>query len=221
MLEKDILWLIDWYQCYGLHRRKKNGLVVVGIDNPGWGLQVDLSDTPFQNQPFERIFIDHSDTDWISCKIANNLFDCCGGPFHLERMLKTFREWIESVQPLYELQDCNSHNIPYQDEFINKRYINWLVNWYNGNSDGDWEHHFGISLITTALSTWEIQFSLSDTVLDNHCFESIRDKRSNTDWVRCEVNNHIFYGYGGLFNLPEILHCLISWANPIIAGTIA
>ncbi len=223
ILEKDILWLIDWYQFYCCNNPElESQFVIVGIDNPGWGLKVNLSNTPYKDESFEPIFEDRSEIDWRSYEIKNNIFSCAGGPFYLPDMLKTFRTWIQATQTSDGLKDRLA-NKPLTDRaqaFINDKPMTWLTNWFFEHCDGDWEHHHIICLRIMANATWEVQFSLSETVLDGQNFETVDLKRSDTDWVQCEVISHRFYGYGGLFNLPEILHCLIFWANPIIAGTI-
>ncbi len=104
-------------------------------------------------------------------------------------------------------------SISYWNEICERAVYELVVDWYDSNIDGDWEHHNLVCINTTAHSTWEVKLSVTDTALDDHVFDKIEINRSSTDWIRCEVVRHQFYGYGGLLNLPEILHTLITWAK--------
>ena len=78
----------DWEHLYG---------VKIGtIDNPGWGVDIDLLDTPLQDKPFQKIQVDNGDDDWIVCLVKDNIFTGAGDPNKLEIILKTFRDWVES-----------------------------------------------------------------------------------------------------------------------------
>ena len=78
----------DWEHLYG---------VKIGtIDNPGWGVDIDLLDTLLQDKPFQKIQVDNGDDDWIVCLVKDNIFTGAGDPNKLEIILKTFRDWVES-----------------------------------------------------------------------------------------------------------------------------
>jgi hypothetical protein len=81
----------DWEHGYG---------VSIGtLDNPGWGVSINLKDTSLEGKPFTEIHRIEHETDWISCRIKDGNFEGHGGPFMLEEILKIFLAWAEESQP--------------------------------------------------------------------------------------------------------------------------
>ena len=77
----------DWEHTFGI----KLGT----LDNPGWLLYIDVSDTDLADKPFEPILRGDSEDDasWLHCKVANGKFEAAGGSHDLQEMLETFLRW--------------------------------------------------------------------------------------------------------------------------------
>ena len=80
----------DWEHCYG---------VKIGtLDNPGWSVTIELTDTELADRPFTEIQQLEHETDWILCGIRDGKFEGRGGPFMLEEILKVFLAWMMDAQ---------------------------------------------------------------------------------------------------------------------------
>lgn len=88
--------LQHWYaaQCDG-EWEHAHGIEIVTLDNPGWLLRVDLTDTDLQHKPFTAIHRGNSenDIDWLHCKVDAGQFEAAGGTPNLPEMLETFLTW--------------------------------------------------------------------------------------------------------------------------------
>lgn len=90
-----------------------------------------------------------------------------------------------------------------------------LQQWYHHHCNGDWEHQSGIKIDTLDNPGWSITINLEDTEFENQVFESISIDRSEEDWIVCRLNEKakIFEGFGGPFNLIELLSIVLNWAD--------
>jgi Immunity protein 53 len=78
----------DWEHTYGVS--------ITNIDNPGWALKVELTDTYLYDVEFQTIKIQReNDDDWVFCKAESGEFDACGGPKNLNEILTIFLNWAE------------------------------------------------------------------------------------------------------------------------------
>lgn len=100
MTDDNLLWLIRWYngQCDD-DWEHGNGIKIGTIDNPGWYLKVSLDETELQDKRFQKIKIDRTEHDWVSCFIENGMFNGFGGPSNLPEILRIFRNWGEMNDP--------------------------------------------------------------------------------------------------------------------------
>ena len=78
----------DWEHCYGIK--------IGNIDNPGWMVDIEFSETNLEDKVFKKIDFVHSDTDWYFCKVENNIFKGRGDSNKLTKILETFKNWVES-----------------------------------------------------------------------------------------------------------------------------
>ena len=102
-------WLTQWYlaQCdedweHGF------GITVETLDNPGWSLTVDLTDTPLAAQSFAPIFHNVSPTQaiqgldgdlrWWIAKVEKKQFKAYGGPRNLPDLIAVFRAWATEAR---------------------------------------------------------------------------------------------------------------------------
>jgi hypothetical protein len=98
----DLAWLSDWYlsQCDG-DWEHQNGVEIRTIDNPGWSLKIDLSETSLKDVPFIPIAVGDMESNddplvrWYICRVREGRFEAFGGPLDLELILRIFRDWVE------------------------------------------------------------------------------------------------------------------------------
>jgi len=99
MPENDLTqWLQHWYekQCNG-EREHTYGIAIKTLDNPGWGVEIDLRLTRYSDLSERTVVSDTSDGDWMTCRIRDQKFEGFGDPQKLEVILRTFRGWIEGA----------------------------------------------------------------------------------------------------------------------------
>lgn len=68
----------------------------------------------------------------------------------------------------------------------------WLIEWYDSQCDGDWEHENGIQINTLDNPGWVLKVGLNETELQNKTFKKIKIDRSDTDWLCCFVEDNIY-----------------------------
>ena len=85
----------DWEHSYGVK--------IDTLDNPGWSLTVDLTDTALSGKPFaEKTYgtgpnAPTSGNEWLHCKVENEQFLATGGPTKLGVMITIFLAWASRV----------------------------------------------------------------------------------------------------------------------------
>ncbi len=95
-MSNDILkWLQQWYHsnCDGEWEHDW-GVTVETLDNPGWSVFIDLSETRMEGVEFQETKIDRSEHDWIYCRVEEGKFKGAGGPFNLIELLEVFQTWV-------------------------------------------------------------------------------------------------------------------------------
>jgi hypothetical protein len=95
---------------------------------------------------------------------------------------------------------------------MNNNNLFWLLEWYYNQCDGDWEHGNGVKIGTLDNPGWYLKVSLNETEIQNKNFQVIDITRSENDWIYCSIEEKTFKGFGGPFNLPEILQIFQNWA---------
>ncbi|WP_207858275.1 immunity 53 family protein [Lucifera butyrica] len=68
----NLKWLEAWYKnnCNGSWEHSY-GIRIDTLDNPGWGIRIDLVDTELKNKFFESLKIERSKDDWVHCKVSD------------------------------------------------------------------------------------------------------------------------------------------------------
>lgn len=89
----------------------------------------------------------------------------------------------------------------------------WLLEWYHSHCDGDWEHCYGIKMGTLDNPGWHLKISIEETELENKNFQVVDIERAENDWVYCSVKAGLFEGFGGPFNLPELIQIFKNWVE--------
>ena len=92
--------------------------------------------------------------------------------------------------------------------------MKWLQSFYLSQCNGDWEHGYGIRIVTLDNPGWSVEIHLEGTSLDGLPFDEIDQSfRSDHDWVICSVAERVFTGCGGPCNLEEILTIFRTWVE--------
>jgi hypothetical protein len=94
-LDRLQIWYVsqcdgDWEHSYGVS--------IENIDNPGWKVTVQLTDTGLQDVQFQALSIERSAMDWIHCAVTDMNFQGRGGPHNLVEILGVFLDWAERYQ---------------------------------------------------------------------------------------------------------------------------
>lgn len=91
--------------------------------------------------------------------------------------------------------------------------IDELQLWFSAQCDGDWEHSYGVSIGTLDNPGWFVRIDLSDTLLEDEVFPPFESSPSESRWIRCEVKDLQFQGFGDETRLLEIVQRFIDWAK--------
>lgn len=89
------LWLQQWYhaQCDG-EWEFREGIKILSVSNPGWSVEINVSDTILENINIPLKSVKNSDSDWYGYFVDDALFVGSGDPDKLELILKIFRGLI-------------------------------------------------------------------------------------------------------------------------------
>ncbi len=95
----------EWYksQCDG-DWEHMYGVKIETLDNPGWHVIIDLTNTGWEAAPFPHLEhgigkdAEPEGCDWIICNRIDNIFHGYGGPDKLEEILNHFLEWVTTPQ---------------------------------------------------------------------------------------------------------------------------
>jgi hypothetical protein len=72
------------------------GIKINTLDNPGWSIAIDLTETNLQNYLFDSVNVDASDSDWYHCWVEKNQFTGRGDPSKLSKLIGIFIDWAKS-----------------------------------------------------------------------------------------------------------------------------
>jgi Immunity protein 53 len=83
--------LQDWYvsECNG-DWEHSCGITIETLDNPGWLLSVDLTDTSLESASLAPTKSNISDSDWTRVEITEGRFKGTGGATNLEQLIELF-----------------------------------------------------------------------------------------------------------------------------------
>ncbi|WP_405400891.1 immunity 53 family protein [Maribacter sp. Asnod2-G09] len=96
----DILdWIQDWFKdnCDGDWEHGEV-IQITNIDNPGWEVEIDISNTSIASMNLDWILNETSKQDWYGVKIANQKFTAAGDPDKLKFLLNLFKEMIDKIE---------------------------------------------------------------------------------------------------------------------------
>ena len=87
----------DWEHGYGMS--------INTIDNPGWTIKINLSDTCLQDLKYDKQ-IDNGTFDWLFIKVADKTLEAVGDPSKLSIFLTIFLDEI--------IPNCADQNFEYE-----------------------------------------------------------------------------------------------------------
>ncbi|WP_444888917.1 immunity 53 family protein [Microbulbifer sp. JMSA008] len=85
----------DWEHTYGIE--------IGTLDNPGWFLKVDITDTDIEEKEYEGFSYgvgddaEASGNDWIIKKLEGGKFVGYGGAHKLSELIKLFLKWVKNA----------------------------------------------------------------------------------------------------------------------------
>ncbi len=92
--EDRLGWLQEWYHsnCNG-DWEHFYGIKIDTLDNPGWSLTIDLTETMIENKSFDNFYVERAEDDWIFCRIENQKFKVSCSSLNLLEAIDIFRNW--------------------------------------------------------------------------------------------------------------------------------
>lgn len=92
-----ISWLALWFSshCNG-DWEHENQIKIETIDNPGWSVTIDLSNTDLDHLDIELQTSDLGDSDWFLYRVKEKKFFGAGDLSKLLFLLNKFKELVES-----------------------------------------------------------------------------------------------------------------------------
>lgn len=92
-------WIQHWFKenCDG-DWEQGEGIQITILDNPGWEIEIDISNTSIANINIEWILNENSAQDWYGVKIENQKFNASGDAGKLKFLLELFKEMIEKIE---------------------------------------------------------------------------------------------------------------------------
>lgn len=92
-------WIQNWFKdnCDG-EWEKSEVIQITTIDNPGWEVEIDISNTSIANTTINWILNENDKQDWYGVKIEDQKFTAAGDPEKLIFLLGLFKEMIEKIE---------------------------------------------------------------------------------------------------------------------------
>jgi hypothetical protein len=89
-----LTWLQRWYwrHCDG-DWEHGYGLTIEAMDNPGWSLRIELTETELEAVAFESVEMHRSEYDWFDCSVVDKVYQGYCGAQNLAELISVFRAW--------------------------------------------------------------------------------------------------------------------------------
>lgn len=90
-------WLQQWYlnNCDGSWEHN-NGVTIDTLDNPGWSIEISLTDTPLADTEIVYTLNEITEDNWFAYSVSNNVFKGAGDPSKLSKLIEVFKELYDS-----------------------------------------------------------------------------------------------------------------------------
>lgn len=92
-------WIQNWFKanCDG-NWEGGDGIQITTLENPGWEIEIDISNTSIANITIEWILNENGKQDWYGVKIENQKFIASGDADKLTFLLELFKKMIERME---------------------------------------------------------------------------------------------------------------------------
>ena len=99
MTKNALCWLSAWFEshCDG-DWEHSFGVKIETTDNPGWIVEIDLTDTGLEGRVFASFASERSDVDWIRGALDKAVVRIACGTSNLSEAITIFREWVSSEE---------------------------------------------------------------------------------------------------------------------------
>jgi len=110
----------------------------------------------------------------------------------------------------------SSRYVPFTKEKSTMDILDWLEKWFQSNCDTEWEHVFGVKIVTLDNPGWFVKIDLADTPLSIKSFIELTIDNGDNDWIICRVHKDMYEGFGDPSKLGKILEIFREWveSNP-------
>jgi hypothetical protein len=89
-----------------------------------------------------------------------------------------------------------------------------LLQWYQAQCDGTWEHQYGITIDTLDNPGWSLRIDVTETALEGVPFTAVEHQLENVQsWWRCWRDGDIFHAACGARNLQATIDIFNQWAT--------
>lgn len=87
---------MKWYatHCDGKWEHQF-GVRIETLDNPGWIVEVDLTETELAERSYASRTVNRSQRDWLNCKVENQRFIGAGDVTKLTELIREFLSFAE------------------------------------------------------------------------------------------------------------------------------
>lgn len=101
-----IEWIQNWFtnNCDG-NWEKGEVIQITTLDNPGWEVEIDVSNTSLATLEIPWILNENSKQDWYGVKIENQRFSASGDSGKLKFLLGLFKETIERIEGMRDTSE--------------------------------------------------------------------------------------------------------------------
>lgn len=90
-----------------------------------------------------------------------------------------------------------------------------LMEWYEEQCDGEWEHGSGLVIDTLDNPGWTVRIDLRGTPFERTAFEPINSVKSRSDWIVCVKKGQEFEGQGDPSKLSMILEHFLTFVGKL------
>ncbi len=208
-----------WYHSQDRSEDKFIHLHIYTLDNPGWILKLSVDSNELKSTD-GLIDTEIDENNWVLYHLKDNKIFGAGGPFNLADILETFFECVErsnektllhkNTIPMERAKNKTKRPLGTYDN--EEDIIYWLQAWYYSYCNGDWGHSWGVRIETTKNVGWHVIIDIKDTELEEHEFDAVRVKNTETDWYECHREQDQIIGDGGALNLVDILETFRKWS---------
>ncbi|WP_343691963.1 immunity 53 family protein [Chitinophaga sp.] len=96
-MSEILSWISQWMNsnCNGSWEHMY-GVKIGTLDNPGWYVTIDLTDTELESLEMETDVIENSENDWYYYKVKDKKYFGAGDLNKLEFLLYAFKELVEN-----------------------------------------------------------------------------------------------------------------------------